>query len=77
MCGIFGAVKPNGNFNSTDLMKFKNLTELVKYRGPDATGYNTYNTYNKTSDKETFNIFLGLTDYLLFIFPRRFTAGEF
>jgi asparagine synthase (glutamine-hydrolysing) len=60
MCGIFGAIKFNGHFNETDWNQFKELTNLVSYRGPDGSGYYCTNYLLKTvNEKEKFNIFFG------------------
>jgi asparagine synthase (glutamine-hydrolysing) len=39
MCGIFGAVDVEGFFSPEDFARFVELTDLVSYRGPDASGY--------------------------------------
>jgi len=39
MCGIFGAVDFQGFFSPEDHARFVGLTDLIAYRGPDATGY--------------------------------------
>lgn len=59
MCGLFAAIKINGFFSEDDLNNFNYLTDLVKYRGPDARGYSTINTHSKNDSKSQFNVFLG------------------
>jgi asparagine synthase (glutamine-hydrolysing) len=39
MCGIFGAASLAGPFDRGDYDRFVALTDLVRYRGPDAGGY--------------------------------------
>jgi asparagine synthetase B (glutamine-hydrolysing) len=39
MCGIFGAVNIERSFSDNDFKRFKELTDIVAYRGPDASGY--------------------------------------
>lgn len=39
MCGIFGAVALTGRFDHDDYATFVAATDLVRYRGPDASGY--------------------------------------
>jgi len=39
MCGIFGAIDSAHFFSPDDHAKFVSLTDVVPYRGPDATGY--------------------------------------
>lgn len=59
MCGIFGAINLNGYFNQNDFQKFIKLTDIVAYRGPDASDYKSFNSNNKTLDKNSFDIFFG------------------
>lgn len=60
MCGIFGAVNINGNFKSDDWKRFIDLTDLVSYRGPDASGYLAINMKeNILNNKDRFDVFLG------------------
>lgn len=59
MCGIFGAISFSENFNANDFAQFKKLTDLVLYRGPDASDYKGFNSKEKTVDNNNFNIFLG------------------
>lgn len=39
MCGIFGALDFEGFFSPDDYPRFVGLTDMVAYRGPDASGY--------------------------------------
>jgi len=60
MCGIFGAISFNEKFNESNWHKFKELTDLVAYRGPDSSGY--YCTDNQTGIeqlKNKFDLFFG------------------
>jgi asparagine synthase (glutamine-hydrolysing) len=60
MCGIFGAIRFNGNFNQANWQHFKELTDLVAYRGPDGSGY--YCADNRSgceNVKDEFNLFYG------------------
>ena len=59
MCGIFGSIKLDGCFNQNDFEKFIKLTDIVAYRGPDASDYKSFNSKNKTLDKNSFDIFFG------------------
>jgi len=60
MCGIFGAVNLNGFFDSADFERFSAQTDLVKYRGPDASGYTAIDLKNSlVASKEKFDVFLG------------------
>lgn len=59
MCGIFGAIKLDGYFNQNDFEKFVKLTDIVAYRGPDASDYKSFNSKNKTLEKNSFDIFFG------------------
>lgn len=59
MCGIFGAVSLDEGFNQKNFEKFVELTDLVSYRGPDAADYKSFNSHNKSIDRNSFNIFLG------------------
>lgn len=36
MCGLFGAVRPQGSFSSQELIRFRKARDQVSYRGPDA-----------------------------------------
>jgi asparagine synthase (glutamine-hydrolysing) len=56
MCGIFGAVSTADKFSEVDYGKFKALTDIIDYRGPDASGYRTYAPDN---NPQSFSIFLG------------------
>lgn len=58
MCGIFSAISLSDPFNTKDYNKFKEATDLVSYRGPDANGYRVFKTdENITGD--AFNLFFG------------------
>lgn len=60
MCGIFGALGVNRHFDRPDWEKFVALTDLVSYRGPDASGYLAVDTQAKTLHQpDKFDIFLG------------------
>lgn len=59
MCGIFAAVSFENVFTENDFEKFKVLTDLVSHRGPNSSGYNSFNTHNGTIDQNHFNVFLG------------------
>lgn len=59
MCGIFGAVSVSENFNANDFTQFKRLTDLVSYRGPDASDYRGFNSKERSIDNNNFNIFFG------------------
>jgi asparagine synthase (glutamine-hydrolysing) len=60
MCGIFGAVRLKGVFNEENWYQFKDLTDIVLYRGPDGSGYYSIDTYSGSeNDKSNFTIFLG------------------
>jgi len=60
MCGIFGAIDFSGFFTDDDFNRFKKLTDLVSYRGPDASGYILLDSRGNVKDNEGhFNIFLG------------------
>ncbi len=60
MCGIFGAISFSSLFNEKDCAKFIKLTNIVKYRGPDAFGYVVFNVKkNMVNNQKEFDIFLG------------------
>lgn len=59
MCGIFGAIDLENKFNKNDFVKFCNLTDLVSYRGPDASNYKSYNTFDRAQSDNNFNLFFG------------------
>jgi asparagine synthase (glutamine-hydrolysing) len=60
MCGIFGAINLNSFFEAGDYEKFVKLTDLVSYRGPDASGYVCFGTNEGTYGKrDKFDVFLG------------------
>lgn len=59
MCGIFGAIRFDGFFNKNDFDKFRKLTDLVSYRGPDNSDYKSFDSFSYLQSDEKFNIFLG------------------
>ncbi len=60
MCGIFGALNLNGYFSSNEYGQFVNLTDMVRYRGPDACGYLPLNVKEEgICSKSKFDVFLG------------------
>jgi len=59
MCGIFMAINTDGLFSAEEFVKFKNLTDLVQYRGPDDAGYLAINGKSAVSEGGRFNIFMG------------------
>lgn len=59
MCGIFGAVNFTSYFNNNDYLKYISLTDLVSYRGPDASSYVGINHCDNVKSENRFNIFLG------------------
>jgi asparagine synthase (glutamine-hydrolysing) len=61
MCGIFGAINLTDFFNQSNYEQFVNLTDLVHYRGPDASGYLALNVKGQglVNDKNKFDVFLG------------------
>ena len=54
MCGIFGAIRFDGGFNSNEIQQFQQSVEIVSHRGPDGDGHKLF----FTSDSKT-NVFLG------------------
>lgn len=58
MCGIFSAVSLNNPFDREDLINFKNATDLVSYRGPDAAGYKTFQIKDNLTEN-SFDVFFG------------------
>jgi asparagine synthase (glutamine-hydrolysing) len=60
MCGIFGAVRLKGVFNEENWYQFKELTDMISYRGPDGSGYYSIDTHSGSEyDKKNFTIFFG------------------
>ena len=59
MCGIFAAINMEGTFNSGDLERFEQLSSITNYRGPDSNNSLTFNSFQKKSNKDNFNIYLG------------------
>lgn len=58
MCGIFGSISLNSHFSEYDYQSFITSTDLVKYRGPDYGGYQTFGGPHLNNEHE-FSIFLG------------------
>lgn len=58
MCGIFAALSLKEPFNQSDFKVFKDATDLVTHRGPDAAGYRVFN-FNDELNTESFNLFFG------------------
>lgn len=60
MCGIFGAINLKGFFDDRDYKDFVDCTDLVHYRGPDASGFLVMNVRQKSiNNKSKFDVFLG------------------
>jgi asparagine synthase (glutamine-hydrolysing) len=60
MCGIFTAVNTTGYFTREDFDRFVSATDLVHYRGPDASGYLALNLKEGLAgDCGHFDVFLG------------------
>lgn len=60
MCGIFVAINPQSYFSQHDFDRFVGLTDLVRYRGPDASGYLALNLKGAVvGDPNHFDVFLG------------------
>ena len=60
MCGIFGAVRLKGTFTEENWYQFKNLTDIISYRGPDGSGYYSIDTHSGSeNDKSNFTVFYG------------------
>ncbi len=59
MCGIFGAISFDKNFDQKNFQQFIKLTDLVAYRGPDASDYKGFDSKRRTIDNNSFNIFFG------------------
>jgi asparagine synthase (glutamine-hydrolysing) len=60
MCGIFGALDRSGQFDCTDYKRFVELTDLVRYRGPNAGGYLARDGRTGWPERPSnFNVFLG------------------
>lgn len=59
MCGIFGAISFSDSFSVKDFNRFKELTDLVSYRGPDASAYRGINSKTRSVDNNNFDIFFG------------------
>lgn len=59
MCGIFGAINYDNDFNEEHKIQFKELTDLVSYRGPDGSGYYSINHNKFSGDSSKFGLFFG------------------
>lgn len=60
MCGIFGAVAPVEPFGRKDHNRFVELTDIVRYRGPDAVGWHAASLRDaRVNNRERFDVFLG------------------
>ena len=59
MCGIFAAISFKDKFSFKDFEIFKRQTDLVSYRGPDASGYISFNEGQLSTTNNEFDIFLG------------------
>lgn len=60
MCGIFVAINTVGYFGRKDFDRFVSLTDVVRYRGPDGSGYLALNLKDGTvGDCDHFDVFLG------------------
>lgn len=60
MCGIFGAISFKEKFNESNWNQFKELSDLVAYRGPDGSGYYCADYQTGTEqNKGKFNLFFG------------------
>lgn len=59
MCGIFCALNIDNYFLPESFNKFKSLTDIVLYRGPDSAKYISFNIKCKTETDKKFDVFLG------------------
>jgi asparagine synthase (glutamine-hydrolysing) len=60
VCGIFCAVSLEEEFSPDLFDRFVELTDLVRYRGPDDSGYTALNTRTGSLSRgQRFNLFLG------------------
>ncbi len=60
MCGIFGAMATRHKFDASAFERFTQLTDLVRYRGPDDSGYIAINLeFGPVRSSEAFDVFLG------------------
>src|ERR1044071_5641131 len=62
MCGIFGAINFTGFFTRGAYEEFVRLTDLVSYRGPDASDYRAFRVEGRETQVtpgDKFNLFLG------------------
>jgi len=58
MCGIFGAINTKGFFERAEFSRFRDLTDLTSYRGPDDSGYEAFSIKRPPTD-DWFDVFLG------------------
>lgn len=60
MCGIFGAISTGEQFGRAEFDRFRQLTDMVRYRGPDDSGYIALNVRGGSeSTNGHFDAFLG------------------
>ena len=60
MCGIFGAARVSGMYSEEDRLQFQGLTDLVRYRGPDDSGKQTWKVREgRLVTQGAFDVFLG------------------
>jgi asparagine synthase (glutamine-hydrolysing) len=60
MCGIFCAINARSLFPWEDFGRFRNLTDLIRYRGPDDSGYLALNPSSPAPVSQMpFQVFLG------------------
>ena len=59
MCGIFGAINFEGYFDQKDFYRYKELMDIVSYRGPDDADYKGFDFYSNENSDTKFNLFLG------------------
>jgi len=58
MCGIFAALSIKEPFEQSEYKVFKDATDLVTHRGPDAAGYRVFK-FNDEQNPDSFNLFFG------------------
>ena len=59
MCGIFCAIDLEDHFFQDSFSRFKKLTDIVSYRGPDSAKYISLDIKCKTETDKKFDVFLG------------------
>ncbi len=60
MCGIFGAIDLRGRFGRESYERFVKFTDMLRYRGPDDSGYHTLAMKEGSAGStDSFDIFLG------------------